>query len=128
MKALLRDYQQQALDAFLATGKGILALYPGAGKTIIGCAAIEALMNKATVENAHRAMGMFWTLVVTPTLDLLNQWEKVLKEQGILNTNEVGLSAHVFQIVLVGIGIEEDKSEKYEHCKINKKYRSPLVC
>jgi superfamily II DNA or RNA helicase len=89
VKSELRPYQREAVDAFLAAGKGILSIHSGAGKTIVGCAVIETLMNRATVENTPRAMGMFWTIVITPTVDLVNQWEKVLKEQGILNVNVV---------------------------------------
>ncbi|MBI4144683.1 DEAD/DEAH box helicase [Candidatus Woesearchaeota archaeon] len=80
MKATLRGYQQEALDAFLATGKGTLKIHPGGGKTIIGCAAIEAL--------TIRRMGWpspFLTLVVVPTKELEDQWEKVFDEQGITN-------------------------------------------
>ena len=43
MKATLHPYQQEALSAFLAARKGTLKIHPGGGKSIIGCAAIEAL-------------------------------------------------------------------------------------
>ena len=94
MKAVLRGYQREALDAFLATGKGILRIHPGGGKTIIGCAAIEALTARYHAARAGLATvsipagvgtGLFLTLVVVPTNELKDQWERVFDEQGITN-------------------------------------------
>jgi len=70
LKSALRDYQRKALAAFLAAGHATLKMAPGSGKTLVACAAIEALGSPPTV-------------VITPTLDLVKQWERVLSEQGI---------------------------------------------
>jgi len=64
----LRPYQQEALNAWLDAGKrGIIVLPTGAGKTYIALKAIERL-NDAT-------------LVVVPTLDLIEQWRQHLTDQ-----------------------------------------------
>ena len=61
----LRDYQRDALDAWTDSDhRGVLELPTGSGKTVIAIAAIERL---ATA-----------TLVVVPTIDLLNQWRREL--------------------------------------------------
>jgi superfamily II DNA or RNA helicase len=61
----LRDYQQRALDAWRENGdRGVLELPTGAGKTVVAVAAIAAL-------------GVP-TLVVVPTVDLLDQWRREL--------------------------------------------------
>jgi superfamily II DNA or RNA helicase len=57
----LRDYQQRALDNWLRAGlRGCVVLPTGSGKTIVGIKAIE---------KANAA-----SLVVVPTLDLMDQW------------------------------------------------------
>jgi superfamily II DNA or RNA helicase len=64
----LRDYQQAALDDWDgADRRGVLELPTGSGKTVIGIAAIEALGTP--------------TLVVVPTIDLLNQWRRELETE-----------------------------------------------
>jgi len=64
----LRPYQKAALDAWSDAGcRGVIVLPTGAGKTFIALKAIEKL-NVAT-------------LVVVPTLDLLDQWRKHLTDQ-----------------------------------------------
>ena len=66
--AVLRDYQNQALDAWTANdSRGIIVLPTGSGKTLIGIKAI-ALLNTPT-------------LVVAPTLDLVAQWRSRLKKE-----------------------------------------------
>ncbi len=61
----LRSYQQQALESWNAAGRrGVLELPTGSGKTVIGLAAIEACATS--------------TLVVVPTIDLLEQWDREL--------------------------------------------------
>lgn len=63
----LRDYQDEALDAWLvAEMRGVVAMPTGAGKTVVAIKAIEA---------AQAA-----TLVVVPTLDLADQWRARLRE------------------------------------------------
>jgi superfamily II DNA or RNA helicase len=57
----LREYQTEALTAWQEAGnRGVLELPTGSGKTVIGLGAIEALDTP--------------TLVVVPTIDLLEQW------------------------------------------------------
>jgi len=64
----LRGYQQTALDAWRANDdRGVLELPTGSGKTVIGIAAMEALGTP--------------TLVVVPTIDLLEQWHRVLERE-----------------------------------------------
>jgi superfamily II DNA or RNA helicase len=74
----LRDYQQDALDAWAAGNvargdardghqrdrQGVVELPTGSGKTVIGLKAIEAVGQSA--------------LIVVPTIDLLTQWRREL--------------------------------------------------
>ncbi len=63
----LRDYQQKALDNWTDAGmKGCIVLPTGAGKTIVGVKAIEKVNMSS--------------LVVVPTLDLMDQWVSVLSK------------------------------------------------
>ena len=63
----LREYQQKALDNWTEAGKrGCVVLPTGAGKTVIGIKAIE-LINSASI-------------VVVPTIDLMDQWTSVLSK------------------------------------------------
>ena len=65
---ILRDYQKQALDAWIFNGKrGVIVLPTGSGKTVIGIKAIS-LLNIPTI-------------VIVPTLDLLDQWRSRLKKE-----------------------------------------------
>lgn len=57
----LRDYQRAALEAWLGAGKlGVIVLPTGAGKTRIALAAVSRLRKP--------------TLIVAPTLELVDQW------------------------------------------------------
>jgi len=63
----LRDYQKRALEAWRAAGRrGVVVLPTGAGKTVIALKAIEELEVS--------------TLVVVPTLVLVDQWRERLEE------------------------------------------------
>jgi superfamily II DNA or RNA helicase len=74
---ILRDYQQQALDAWILNSKrGVLVLPTGSGKTVIGINAISLLNTP--------------TLVVVPTLDLLDQWRSKLKEEFKVDVGKLG--------------------------------------
>ena len=81
----LRDYQQQALDAWFANGKrGVIILPTGSGKTVIGIKAISLLNTPA--------------IVVAPTIDLVNQWRSRLEKEfkidiGILGGGEQEIRA-----------------------------------
>ena len=64
----LRPYQKAALDAWFDAGKrGVVVLPTAAGKTFVALKAME-ILNVAT-------------LVVVPTLDLLDQWRQLLSNQ-----------------------------------------------
>ncbi|WP_458188724.1 DEAD/DEAH box helicase family protein [Haladaptatus sp. NG-WS-4] len=64
----LRGYQADALDAWDDAGKrGVLELPTGSGKTVIGVEAIERCQTP--------------TLVVVPTIDLLEQWRRILETE-----------------------------------------------
>jgi superfamily II DNA or RNA helicase len=64
---VLRDYQKQAMGAWIANdNRGVVVLPTGSGKTVIGIKAIS-LLNTPTI-------------VVAPTLDLVDQWRSMLKE------------------------------------------------
>ena len=63
----LRDYQQEAVERWLAAGmRGCVVLPTGSGKSLVGVKAIE---------RANAA-----ALVVVPTLDLMDQWISVLAQ------------------------------------------------
>mgnify|MGYP000483557091 CR=1 FL=1 len=73
----LRDYQQAALDDWReADRRGVLELPTGSGKTVVGIAAIEALGTP--------------TLVVVPTIDLLNQWRRELETEFDVPVGQLG--------------------------------------
>ena len=62
-----RDYQQKALDNWIKAGmRGCIVLPTGSGKTVIGIQAIEKV-NSAS-------------LIIVPTLDLMDQWISVLSK------------------------------------------------
>ncbi|WP_224335956.1 DEAD/DEAH box helicase [Haloprofundus halobius] len=64
----LREYQRDALDAWLSNSqRGILELPTGSGKTVVAIAAMVEL-------------GVP-TLVVVPTIDLLEQWRRELETE-----------------------------------------------
>jgi len=67
---VLREYQRDALDAWEANARrGVLELPTGSGKTVIGVKAIESVGRP--------------TLVVVPTIDLLEQWRAELDSLGV---------------------------------------------
>ncbi len=67
-KTKLRDYQKEALKAWIAARRrGVIVLPTGAGKTMVAMAAISDV-------NAP-------TIVVVPTIDLLEQWRTNLTRE-----------------------------------------------
>ncbi len=90
----LRDYQQDALDAWTGNDRcgvsgsdatvgsqrrsrwGVLELPTGSGKTVIGLKAIEAVGQSA--------------LVVVPTIDLLTQWKRELATEFDCDIGQLG--------------------------------------
>jgi len=62
----LRDYQKDALSLWLRDRRGVIVLPTGAGKTFVALKAVEAL-------NCS-------TLIVVPTLDLVDQWRETVSK------------------------------------------------
>lgn len=83
----LRWYQQAALDAWLPSRRGVIALPTGAGKTLAALAAISAL----------RAS----TLVLVPTRVLLDQWARTLEAYSPSPVGRLGDNAHRVEPVTV---------------------------
>jgi superfamily II DNA or RNA helicase len=74
---VLRDYQEEALRKWIdANMRGCIVLPTGSGKTILGIKAIEHL-NLASI-------------VVVPTLDLLDQWVKALARAFSIREDDIG--------------------------------------
>ncbi|MCW3981748.1 MAG: DEAD/DEAH box helicase family protein, partial [Candidatus Bathyarchaeota archaeon] len=64
----LRKYQKEALRSWLSAGKrGVIVLPTGSGKTVVAMAAISEL-------NAP-------TIVLVPTIDLMEQWRVRLRKE-----------------------------------------------
>ena len=64
---VLRDYQERAMENWTKSlMRGCIVLPTGAGKTVLGIRAIEQINSS--------------TLVVVPTIDLMDQWTQVLKK------------------------------------------------
>lgn len=64
----LRNYQQEALEAWLRAGKrGVIVLPTGAGKTVIAMSAISRV-------NAP-------SIIIVPTIDLMEQWRTRLVQE-----------------------------------------------
>ncbi|MFH0748425.1 MAG: DEAD/DEAH box helicase family protein [Candidatus Bathyarchaeota archaeon] len=73
----LRPYQEDALKAWTNAGKrGVIVLPTGAGKTFIAIKAIEILNQP--------------TLIIVPTIDLIDQWKKHLVRQFNVDVGVVG--------------------------------------
>ena len=73
----LREYQRAALDHWNAADRrGLLELPTGSGKTVIGIAAMEALDTP--------------TLVVVPTIDLVEQWRRELEAEFDCDVGQLG--------------------------------------
>ena len=73
----LREYQRAALDAWREAGdRGCLELPTGSGKTVIGIAAMVAVRTP--------------TLVIVPTIDLLEQWQRELETEFHVSIGRLG--------------------------------------
>jgi superfamily II DNA or RNA helicase len=66
-KIKLRDYQERALNSWLKSKRGIIVLPTGAGKTVIALKAIALLRVPS--------------LIIVPTIDLLEQWYDAVWER-----------------------------------------------
>ena len=73
----LRAYQQQAVDAFVASGShGVVVLACGSGKTVVGMATMaEVGMN---------------TLIITPNTAAAHQWRSEVLDKTDLNEEQLG--------------------------------------
>ena len=84
----LRDYQNEALNNWCkAHNRGVLVLPTAAGKTFIALKAIQQLKVQ--------------TLIVVPTLDLIDQWKKRVKECLNLEAGVVGGGENTLRMVTV---------------------------
>ena len=84
----LRDYQNEALNNWCKAGnRGVLVLPTAAGKTFIALKAIQQLKVQ--------------TLIVVPTLDLIDQWKKRVKECLNLEAGAVGGGENTLRMVTV---------------------------
>lgn len=73
-----RPYQQEALAHWLAAGSaGVVILPTGAGKTFVAAMAMQETR--------------LWTLVVVPTLDLLQQWCTALARALSIDAGAIGI-------------------------------------
>ncbi|WP_018294411.1 DNA repair helicase XPB [Mariprofundus ferrooxydans] len=73
----LRDYQQQAVDAFVASGShGVIVLACGAGKTLVGMATMARI-------------GMR-TLIITPNTAAAHQWRAELLDKTQVSATDIG--------------------------------------
>lgn len=82
----LRPYQQEALERWRLDRRGVLVLPTGAGKTYLGMMGIQEV-------NAP-------TLVVVPTLELVDQWRSELAAFGIEIGEYTGREKHITPITV----------------------------
>ena len=113
---VVRDYQQEAADVFYAggsvrAGSGVIVLPCGAGKTIVGIAAM-ALMQRST-------------LVLTTSITAVKQWHRELLDKTELPDDQIGeytgetktiapVTLATYQIVTH----RPDKKEEFPHFKL----------
>jgi DNA excision repair protein ERCC-3 len=112
----VRDYQQQAADIFFAGGdvrggSGVVVLPCGAGKTIVGIAAM-ALIQRST-------------LVLTTSITAVKQWRREVLERMDLGEDQVteytGEIKEIGPVTLATYQIltyRPDRSEEFPHFKI----------
>ena len=84
----LRTYQNKALDNWRRAGnRGVLVLPTAAGKTFIALKAIDLLKTQ--------------TLIIVPTLDLIDQWKKRVRECLGVEAGVVGGGENVVRMVTI---------------------------
>lgn len=83
----LHDYQKDAINKWLRTKSGALVLPTGAGKTVIGIKAISVL-------NVP-------TLVIVPTLELVQQWKKELEDKLEIEAGTYSGEGHILKPITV---------------------------
>jgi DNA excision repair protein ERCC-3 len=72
----LRDYQQRAVERFVAHSSGVVVLPCGAGKTVVGAGVMAAISQ--------------YTLILVTTHQAARQWQRELVSRTTLTDNEVG--------------------------------------
>jgi DNA excision repair protein ERCC-3 len=112
----VRDYQQDAADIFYAGGdvrggSGVIVLPCGAGKTIVGIAAMAAMQRS--------------TLVLTTSITAVKQWRREILDKTDLSEDQVaeytGESKEIAPVTLATYQIlthRPDKKEEFPHFKI----------
>ena len=84
----LRTYQNKALDNWQRAGnRGVLVLPTAAGKTFIALKAIDVLKTQ--------------TLIIVPTLDLIDQWRKRIQECLGVEAGVVGGGENIIRMITV---------------------------
>jgi DNA excision repair protein ERCC-3 len=113
---VVRDYQRDAVQIFYAGGdarggSGVIVLPCGAGKTIVGIAAM-ALMQRAT-------------LVLTTSITAVKQWRREILDRTDLTEDQIaeytGESKEIAPVTLATYQIlthRPDKKEEFPHFKI----------
>jgi superfamily II DNA or RNA helicase len=87
-KINLRSYQKQALKKWKRNKKrGIIVLPTAAGKTFIALKAISDLKTQ--------------TLIVVPTLDLIDQWRSRIREYLGINSGAIGGGENIIRMITV---------------------------
>ncbi|REK58516.1 MAG: helicase [Thermobacillus sp.] len=109
----LRDYQERAVDLFCreeagAGGSGVIVLPCGAGKTIVGIAALARLRCEA--------------LILTPSVTSVQQWRSELLDKTTLTERDIGVYAgserQVRPVTIATYSIltcRNSKTEDYRH-------------
>jgi len=112
----LRDYQERAVDLFCREdagtgGSGVIVLPCGAGKTVVGLAALARLRCEA--------------LILTPSVTSVRQWRSELLDKTTLTERDIGVYAggerQVRPVTIATYSImtcRSSKSDDYRHMKL----------
>ncbi|OUM96451.1 MAG: helicase [Thermobacillus sp. ZCTH02-B1] len=108
----LRDYQERAVELFCGEGgSGVIVLPCGAGKTIVGVAALARLQCEA--------------LILTPGVTAARQWRSELLDKTTLTERDIGVYAgeerEVRPVTIATYPIlttRSPKSEDYRHMRL----------
>src|SRR5207237_3737250 len=110
---VIRDYQREAVDVFHAGGdvrggSGVIVLPCGAGKTIVGIAAMSLLQKN--------------TLILTTSITAVKQWKREILDKTSLTENEVkeytGETKDIGPVTIATYQIltyRPDKTEDFPH-------------